>query len=368
MGCVGRDPWDERSWSGSSRNFFLACKRRGILHRALGFEAARYLRYPLILKNLLLDRTRWMHKFCLDPRYYYALTRAVARQFTADDIEHTMLELGAIYNVPAVVVGRCNCYSYHDGNVAELARSRYMTQFPASLIRRAYEYERRVYMGLDKIFTMSEYLRQSLIDDFGVPADRVVHIGVGSNFPIHDPLPMKDYDRKEVVFIGIDFERKRGNHLVRAFARVRSRFPDATLNIIGPSKRPDIVRTEEPGEVFHGFLSRNDPDQSRTFSDIMRRSTLSVIPSEPFGIAPLEAMLFEMPCILPNRWGFPVIVTAGETGELVEVGNEDELATKMIELLAQPDTLRRQGQAARKKVLSTYSWDKVAERVSQHVT
>lgn len=65
---------------------------------------------------------------------------------------------------------------------------------------------------------MSEYLRRSFIDDFGQDERRVLTVGVGLNFDPPRHVSGKSYKETDVPFIGVDFERKGGDPLLRAFA------------------------------------------------------------------------------------------------------------------------------------------------------
>jgi alpha-maltose-1-phosphate synthase len=370
-GLIGRDPFDRRCWSGSSYFFFTALAAQGALHRAFGVEAPRARRWLLMAGNFRRDRAAWRARFYSDPRYRDALTAEVRRRLRPDDLGHDFLQLGAMYDVPRLLDGRARCFSYHDGNLAEKLRS---PNAPVGLgarrIDRALAYERRVYHGIDKILTMSEYLRRSFIRDFDVPEDRVVAVGAGINLDeVPGELAEKRYDGREVLFIGVDFARKGGWELLKAFQRVRGRYPDARLHIVGPRELaipPDL----EGGVSFHGFLNKSNPADRARLDELFGRCCLFVMPSlyEPFGIAPLEAMVHQLPCLVTNRWALAETVTPGETGDLVECGDVDDLAAKLGALLADPDALRQMGDAGRRMVLERYTWDRVARRVVAEVS
>ena len=236
-GNIGRDPFDPRSFSGISRNLFKTLEAGGALARAFGVEVPAPRRFALMALNFRPDRNLWRHSFYLDPRYYRALTEAVERSLQASDMEHTFLQLGAYYDVPSLVKGRTACTSYHDGNVAQMMHSPY---FPSELRRaaeRAFEWERGIYRELTRIFTMSEYLRQSFIHDFGVPEDRVSNVGAGPNFVIPEEIRPKDFGTKRILFVGIDFDRKGGDAVVDAFRIVRQSHPEAELHVARPRSR-----------------------------------------------------------------------------------------------------------------------------------
>ena len=91
-----------------------------------------------------------------------------------------------------------------------------------------------MYQDIDLIFTMSDYLRRSFIEDFAVPPAKIRTIGAGVNLEQIPGPRNKDYEQKKILFVGADFERKGGLELLRAFKMVRSVFPDAQLFIAGP--------------------------------------------------------------------------------------------------------------------------------------
>ena len=362
-GNVGRDPFDPRSFSGISRSLFLALNARGALSRAFGVEVPMPRRAWRMARNLRPSKAMWRMAFYLDPAYYRELTSVVESELRAEDFEHVFLQLGAYYDVPGIVEGRARCMSYHDGNIAQMMASPY---FPSSLRReaeRAFEWERQVYSGLDAIFTMSEYLRQSFVDDFGVSPSRVWNVGAGPNFEVPKELPPKDYERKKILFVGIDFDRKGGTQLVQAFRLVRSRHPRAELHIVGPSRRPEVLRDDTNGIVFHGHLSRQDPSQREEFFRLMRECTLFVLPSryEPYGVAVVEAMSFGIPVLATDRWAFPEMI--GDTGALFELDDVDGMAERMDWMLEDPGRRSEMGRRARERVLDRFSWEKVAERM-----
>jgi glycosyltransferase involved in cell wall biosynthesis len=365
-GQIGYDPFDRRCWSGISYHFFTTLRARGRLHRAFGVEAPRPRRWWLMARNVRRRRATWREQFYMDPAYRDALTEEIRRRLRPDDFAHDFLQLGAMYDVPSLLGGRARCYSYHDGNLAQSLRSPNRPPgLGARTIDRALAYEREVYHKIDRVFAMSEYLRQSFLDDFGMPPERVVNVGAGINLdPLPEPAEGKRYDTGQVLFIGVDFARKGGWDLLEAFRKVRARRPGATLHLVGP-RELTIPAGQEAGVVFHGFLSKSDPAGKAWLDELFRAASLFVMPSryEPFGIAPLEAMAHEVPALVADRWALKEMVTPGETGDLVDVGDVAGLAAKLDALLADPDALARMGKAGRERVLAYYTWDKVVDRL-----
>jgi alpha-maltose-1-phosphate synthase len=329
-------------------------------------EAPIARRWTAILRNFSTDRSIWTHAYHLDTGYYNALTNAIRNALESDDYFCDFLQIGGIYNVPSVVRGRGKCFSYHDGNLAQLAQSPY---FPKGIsdkkLNQALAYEREVYASMDLIFTMSEYLQRSFVKDFGVPQSKVVAIGGGVNLTqIPAARDDKDYATERILFVGIEFERKGGPLLLDAFRQVRAARPRATLHIVGPY-RADALGKLEDGVLFYGFLDQNHPTQKAILHKLYSDAALFVMPSqyEPFGIAPLEAMAHQVPCILTNRWAFPEMVEPGVTGELVEPADLEGLTERIIYLLERPDLLQQYGAESRKRVVRKYTWERVVSNL-----
>jgi len=370
-GLVGREPFDRSSWSGSSYYFFSECQRQAILHRAFGAEVTGFHKYYLLGRSFSPKRRLWRARFYGDPNYRNALTNVISKKLEARDFEHGFLQIGAMFDLPRLINGRTPCFSYHDGNMAEAVRSPYwINGLSTEFIDRGLAYERNLYRGLRLIFTMSEYLRQSFIRDFDVPEARVKSIGAGVNLETVPPdFPEKDYDRKEILFIGINFARKGGWQLLNAFKAVRERHSTAKLHIVGPENL-SIPANLQAGVINHGFLSKNVLSTAQKLETLFRDCSLFVMPSlyEPFGIAPLEAMLHQLPCLVTNAWALKEIVTPNETGDLCECGEAEDISSKLIKLLGDPNELRIMGEKARQRVLEHYTWEKVIARMKACVT
>jgi glycosyltransferase involved in cell wall biosynthesis len=159
------------------------------------------------------------------------------------------------------------------------------------------------------------------------------------------------------LFVGIDWERKGGPLLLRAFARVRSSIPTATLDVIGghPSLQQEGVR-------FHGVLSHEREHEREIVLRLFSRATCFVMPSlvEPFGIAYVEAASAGIPSIGSDLGG-PRDVIGSDGGIVVAPDDEDALLEAMLRL-ADPETAQRMGDAASERS-ALYTWPKVAERL-----
>ena len=359
-GSTGSDPYSSRTWSGSSPSFIKALDQAGILDKAVGLKVPSLQNYAYLAKNFTTNRAVWRKHFYFDPAYRRALT------LTARSIPVTSpfcLQIGHMFSLPTVFPSK-KCISYHDGNLSELLNSGFGIEgVSRNRIDQALRYEEEAANQMTAIFTFSEYLRQSFIHDYRVPAERVFQVGGAVNLrEVPSATSNKDYTTNRLLFIGTEFKRKGGPQLLEAFRIVRQTIPTAELHIVGPTTLDNLP----PGVIFHGHLSKADPAQSAKLEVLFRTSTLFVLPSlyEPFGIAPLEAMLYGLPAVVTNAWALRECVTPGINGNLAEKGNAQDMAAKITHLLSDPDRLATMGQQAREIVLDRYTWPAVANRIA----
>src|SRR5205085_10613023 len=76
---------------------------------------------------------------------------------------------------------------------------------------------------------------------------------------------------------------------------------------------------------------------------------LMLLPSEleSFGLAALEGMACEVPCIASNVGGIPEVIDDGKTGFLAPIGDVETMAGHAISLLGDEKRLREMSKLAR---------------------
>jgi glycosyltransferase involved in cell wall biosynthesis len=127
---------------------------------------------------------------------------------------------------------------------------------------------------------------------------------------------------------------KRVGDIIRGFARIHARRPDAVLHLVGEGQgRADMERfasRELPHTAyrFHGLLSKIE------LAALMRRAAGFVFPSaaETFGCVLMEAMASGCPVLTTRIGGIPGVVREGE-GLFVDVGNIEQIKEGMLTLL-----------------------------------
>lgn len=220
--------------------------------------------------------------------------------------------------------------------------------------------ETQVYKNAAAIFTWSEFARQSMIQDYGIHAEKIIATGVGSNF-IEPDISLKKYDIRTALFVGYEFERKGGEALLKAWEIVHQQMPDAQLYIVGPPK----PETDLPGGV-QWFGRVEDRAELRS---LYNQASVFVMPSlfEPWGLVFAEAMGMGLPCIGVEIGATPEVIIDGETGFLVPSNEAKPIADTLIRLFENPRLAQQLGHQAHAMVGQKYSWDHIADIMAQRI-
>ncbi|CAN5309307.1 glycosyltransferase family 4 protein [soil metagenome] len=141
--------------------------------------------------------------------------------------------------------------------------------------RESLERERQGYHAAAGVIAHSRWAANSLIDDYGVPSDKVHVVVPGANL---DPESYGEWERAEIrrretsasltgkdsirfVFVGKDWKRKGLDRLLRGLALARRQGADVTLRVIGCPREalPSELR-DTSGIEWCGFINkREDP-------------------------------------------------------------------------------------------------------------
>ena len=212
------------------------------------------------------------------------------------------------------------------------------------------------------VFAKSDFLRDALIEDYGCEPERVVRVGSGSNIMVSS-LDGKRYDGKVALFVGIDFERKGGPVLLRAWSAVRERATRA------PSSGWSDQSAGRPPPSSPGSAGMASSRTGKSSPACIERATLFVLPSlfEPLGTVLMEARGHGLPCIGTDRGSFRETIDDGVNGLLVPAGEPEPLAEALVSLLGDPERAEQMGRRGHAEVLAEHAWDRVADRMAPYL-
>lgn len=183
---------------------------------------------------------------------------------------------------------------------------------------------------------------------------------------------------KVVFYIGRFDERKGIETLVRAVGQSQLRGnPDLKL-IIGGGSRPgqsdglerdriESIVAELGMTDFTIFPGRIGDE---TLPLYYAAADVCVVPShyEPFGLVAIEAMASGTPVVASDVGGLQFTVVPEETGLLAPPKDEVAFGAAIDRILMNPDYRNRLGKAARQRVETKFSWEGVAQQLSDLYT
>jgi len=203
---------------------------------------------------------------------------------------------------------------------------------------------RRAFAHAAALIVWRAWAKDSLVNDYGVPAEKVHVISPGvdlAQWPLVTPeerLRASAGRTPRLLFVGGDFERKGGRVLLDCFERWlagRCELDIVTQTTIAP---PTGVR-------LHSALTPNSDELKRLYAE----ADIFVFPTLA-DCAPLavpEAMAASLPIVTTRVGAIPEMVQDGVTGLLVAPGDPDGLHDALERLLGSPEERVRMGAAAR---------------------
>lgn len=219
--------------------------------------------------------------------------------------------------------------------------------------------ERTIYTNASLVFVWSSNIARSVIDDYHCPSSKVLTAYIGSNAVVQDAkINPEKYNKKHILFVGIDWERKGGPDLVRAFELLRQAHPDAILTIVGCSPSIDCPNCRVIGRI--------PVDQVGQY---FREASVFCLPSylEPFGVVFLEAIASRLPIVATSVGAIPDLVQDGVTGFLTKPGDVKGIANALNVLISDPEKSREFGEKGYKLTRDRYSWHAVGKLMKKHI-
>ncbi len=222
----------------------------------------------------------------------------------------------------------------------------------------------------------SHYMREQIVDIFGVEEERVSVIPNGidpEDLPAQHPDELARLraefaapDEKLVLLIGRLVYEKGFQLALEAMPRVIEEAPGTRFLVAGSGTHEAELhrQAEDLGLMEHGtFLGWIGDD---VLHSLYRIADLTVVPSiyEPFGLVALEAMASGCPCIVADTGGLREVVPDEEAGLRFAAHDSDALGEVAVRVLRDDELSQRLIAEAHEHVLR-FDWADVAARTAE---
>ena len=356
-------------WSGIAKSVVDHLRAAGHVVRTGDVELYDGQRWTVVLRTFSPNRARWQVRFRLGSAGFETRSRNAARHISLRRRDtDVIVQIGATFEPRGH--GTIPYALYCDSNIRMAERgggsgapswAAHLTDHECRQVRAR---ETAVYRGASAIFTISDLLRQSFIDDFLLEPDCVHSIHAGPNLNLAMQVRTEERPTRDrppaVLFVGRQFERKGGALVLEAFGRVRRQILDAELLVVGPADTTTV-----PGVRWLGYLNPDDPTARDRLAAAYAAADVFCLPTrfEPFGIVFLEAMGAALPCIGTVTGAVPEMIIDGKTGYTIALNDVDALTDRLLRLLGDRHLARTMGEAGRERARNHFTWEAVVGRM-----
>jgi glycosyltransferase involved in cell wall biosynthesis len=225
-----------------------------------------------------------------------------------------------------------------------------------------YDIERAGMLAADHVVAVSHLTRKIVIEKYGVHPDKVsvLHNAVLDASIIKSDV-RKKVPEKIVTFLGRITFQKGPEYFVEAAKKVIERDPNVRFVMAGSgdllNKMIERVAELGMGTKFHftGFLKGKDVDDMYAISDVYVMPSVS----EPFGIAPLEAVRHNTPVIISKQSGVAEVL---RNAIKVDFWDVDAMADAIFGLLHY-DSISKMFRELGSEELKKLKWEHVAAKL-----
>jgi glycosyltransferase involved in cell wall biosynthesis len=252
------------------------------------------------------------------------------------------------------------------GEVIKTREGRTMLGLPVAPVVKIF------YRFVNKVIAVSEGIRLNLIEDFGIPAEKVRTIynpidldRIQASSSLQPGHPFFENQKPIVIAMGRLVEQKGFDTLIKAFRYVVQEI-DARLIIMGEGPQRGVLENVIEKCGIAGKVSlpgfQGNPYALLSSSDVFVLSSNY----EGLPMAIFEAMACGVPVIATDcRSGPREILSNGTCGMLVPVGDEIALA-QGIKRLLKDDEMRKKLSGSGKERLKDFSFEKIMKQY-EHV-
>jgi glycosyltransferase involved in cell wall biosynthesis len=288
----------------------------------------------------------------------------VGQSASAESILENKLELGV--KVVSIAHGTTSAeFSTFLKNISSIKDIYWLIRNTQYFIRQYFGRQRRYVLRSDKVVAVSNYVKQALVSETFVDEARVlvIHNGVDPSLFRREAGSRDVGGVVKLYFIG-RLEKSKG--ILTMIDILKDIERDVVFHIVGDGpcmehakKRVGKYGLQEK-VPFHGRLSRSEVSSflENMSPDIFVFPTQRV---EGFPMVIVESMLAGIPTVAFNLGGVSDAVEDGETGYLVEAGDNECFKNKVIDLIDHRDRRLEFGRNSKKKAEKEFTLDRMID-------
>ncbi len=216
----------------------------------------------------------------------------------------------------------------------------------------------------DRVLAVSQYTASMIISRYLIDTGKIkiVH----NAYDVEEDMNIKIkriFKGPTILFLGRITLQKGPDYFLEVASKVLEEHPEARFIMAGTGDMARRLLHKSAAMklknrfVFAGFLNRQQVDLILKASDIYMLPSVS----EPFGIAPLEAMAYGITAVISKQSGVSEVV---ENAYKIDFWDIEKMAEVITYLIKNPEICAYMGESGRKEVLKI-KWEEAATKIKK---
>ena len=217
-------------------------------------------------------------------------------------------------------------------------------------------------MIADTVIAVSKFTSELVIDRYHIDTKKIRVVHNAHEFDVETPESRRIFKRPTILFLGRITLQKGPDYFLEAARLVLNRHPEARFIMAGSGDMERKMLHQSAyyrlGSkfLFTGFLNRTEVAEILASADVYVMSSVS----EPFGIAPLEAMAYGIASIISKQSGVSEVIT---NAVKVDYWDVKAIADSICDLIEDPEKRKRLAEHGRLEV-EKLRWDDAAQKIA----
>jgi glycosyltransferase involved in cell wall biosynthesis len=224
------------------------------------------------------------------------------------------------------------------------------------------EMQMKVARQIPRLITVSESSRGDIVEQMGVPRDRLHIVPVGVDQTSFRPMPdVARVTGRIMTTASADVPMKGLVPLLEGLAKLRVERPDAHLVVIGKQKTKSKIPAVLDRLGLQDAVTFVSGVPQERIVELYAEAQVAVVPSlyEGFSLPAIEAMSCGVPLVATTGGALPEVV--GDAALKVPTNDPSALAAAIDQLLGDGELRAKVGEAGRNRVLDRFTWRRSAE-------
>lgn len=231
-----------------------------------------------------------------------------------------------------------------------------------------------------KIVVVSKAVKGRLQNYWKIPEEKIAVVPLGVDVELFEEqlkqLKLVEKEKaseiKTILFVGSFLLWHGVDVLIDSFCYVVAHYPNARLRLVGDGQIKSMIEEKVRQLDLDDYVEFTGDVPHNRIPAILYNADICVAPynilSVEMWFSPLkvfEYMYMAKPIVATNSGQITEILEDGYSAYLVQAGDSKALADAILKLLNDPETGKRMGENARKRVLEGYTWQEHCKQLEQ---